>query len=465
MPVNGADANHKPSVAVIGAGLAGLSAAWLLSKQYDVTLYERHEKAGMGVFTSDYASNGINSRIDIPLRIFTPSYYPSLFALYQYLGIEMEASDHASVFQNLLPNNTVQSFFQYKNIRFLTFKFPILALNSVNKTGLALTIGQYRFFKTIHQDIKNQQALSNITFAEYLKTKSFNSQFIDSLLMPALAVTLTCDFDSVRQYPADLILQYLTCGVMQEGIVRAKLGVDGIVPKLTQGYQVKCAHEVLGIQSNNAQSDTVTPDQTPSNKPTLTLSIQNRTSNEVFQASFDHVIVASQADIAANILSASDGAFEQQAQLLKCIPMEMSSMVLHTDKSLVSNARHTSPVSYLLSDNESRAATTVDLTKAFSTYKHQQPVFQTWHPIKQPKAETVIAQADFSRPLVTLDSRKAVAKLQHLNIQSPVKICGSYMANRFPLLDAAVESSVAMARQMGVAIPWESVSTQSEITP
>jgi predicted NAD/FAD-binding protein len=263
----------------------------------------------------------------------------------------------------------------------------------------------------------------------------------------------------VRQYPADLILQYLTCGVMQEGIVRAKLGVDGIVPKLTQGYQVKCAHEVLGIQASNAKLH-----KSPSDKTTLTLSIQNRTSNEVFQARFDHVIVASQADIAANILSASDGAFEQQAQLLKRIPMEMSSMVLHTDKSLVSNANYSSPVSYLLSDNESRAATTVDLTKAFSTYKHQQPVFQTWHPIKQPKAETVIAQADFSRPLVTLDSRKAVAKLQYLNIQSPVKICGSYMANRFPLLDAAVESSVAMARQMGVAIPWESVSTQSEIT-
>ena len=448
MPVNGADANHKPSVAVIGAGLAGLSAAWLLSKQYDVTLYERHNKAGMGVFTSDYASNGINTRIDIPLRIFTPSYYPSLFALYQHLGIEMEASDHASAFQYLLPNNSIKAFFQYKNIRWLNFKFSVLAPNSVNKNGLALTIAQYRFFKAIHQDIKNHRDLSAMTFADYLKTKSFNAHFIEQLLLPALAVTLTCDFESVRQYPADLILEYLTCGVMKEGIVRAKLGVDGIVPKLTQGYKVNCGHEVLGIHTSDLASG----------KSSLMLSIEKRALGEVFQARFDHVIVASQADIAANILSASDGAFEQQAQLLKRIPMETSRMVLHTDKSLVSNAKHTSPVSYLLSDNESRAATTVDLTKAFSTYKHQQPVFQTWHPIKQPKADAVIAQADFSRPLVTLDSRKAVAKLQHLNVHSPIKICGSYMANRFPLLDAAVESSVAMARQMGVAIPWESVS-------
>jgi len=441
MPVNDACLESRPNVAVIGAGLAGLSAAWLLSKQYHVTLYERHEKAGMGVFTSDYSSNGIHSRIDIPLRIFTPNYYPSLFALYDYLDIEMEASDHAAVYQYLLPNQTIEPFFQYKNSKCLGFKFSFLALNTLNYKGLVLTLAQYRFFKTIQYDVKHSDDLSSITFSEYLGEKTFNPRFINEMLMPALAVTLTCDFESVGQYPADLILDYLTCGVMQEGIVRAKQGVDGIVPKLTQGYDVKCAHEVVSIQS---QQDTVL------------LTIKNNILDEQFEKAFDHVIVASQADIAANMLSFSAGAFDQQSALLKRIPMETSRMVLHTDTNLISNTKRASPESYLLADSESRAATTVDLTKAFSSYQDQQPVFQTWHPIKQPAPSSVIAQADFTRPLVTLDSREAVAELQALNTHSRVKICGSYMANRFPLLDAAVESSVTMARQMGVEIPWES---------
>jgi predicted NAD/FAD-binding protein len=440
MALNRVYVKAKPKVAVIGAGLAGLSAAWLLRKQYDVTLYERHESAGMGVFTADYASNGINTRIDIPLRIFTPSYYPSLFSLYRYLDIEMEQSNHASAFQYLTNSNQIKPFFEYKNIRFLNLKFSTLALNSFNKTGFTLAYYQYRFFKKIQKDIILREDLARITFKDYLAENEFNKQFIRDMLMPALAVTLTCNFDSVGQYPADLILDYLTCGVMQEGIVRAKQGVDGIVPKLTQGYDVKCAHEVTAVKS---QDDKVE------------LSIYDLHNKNQINKTFDHVIVASQADVAAKILSSIDGGYEKQATLLKCIPLEESTMILHTDTGLMSNVKSASPVSYLLSNVEPRAATTVDLTKAFSTYKRQQPVFQTWHPIKQPTKASVIAQAQFTRPLVTLDSRQAVAQLQALNQNSQVKICGSYMANRFPLLDAAVESSVAIARQMGVIIPWE----------
>ena len=447
MTANIESAEVKPRLAVIGAGLAGLSAAWFLSKQYDVTLYERHPTAGMGVFTADYHSNGLSTRIDIPLRIFTPSYYPSLFSLYEYLGIEMEASDHAGVFQYLSDKNVISPFFQYHNRQILGFRLSYLNRNSLTKTGLALTYQQWRFFKTIKKDfVKSRSYLAGITFREYVSSQQFSPQFIDHMLLPALAVTLTCDFESVGNYPADLILEYLTCGVMKQGIVRAKQGVDGIIPKITKGYRVKCCHEVIKVEQRAAS---------------VCVTVKDIQSNQLTINEFDQVVVACQADIAANILSLSDSPVQQQqAKLLASIPLEHSTMVLHTDSSLIFDAKQASPVSYLLSEDENRAATTVDLTKAFSTYKEQQPVFQTWHPIKQPAAESVISQAQFSRPLVTLASRESIQALQQLNKQSSVKICGSYMANRFPLLDAAVESSVAIAKELGVEVPWAASNSQ-----
>ena len=448
MTTNIESAEAKPRLAVIGAGLAGLSSAWLLSKQYSVTLYERHHSAGMGVYTADYHSNGLSTRIDIPLRIFTPSYYPSLFALYEYLGIEMETSDHAGVFQYLSDTHAISPFFQYHNRQVLGFSLSYLNRNSFTKTGLILAYEQWRFFKIIKKDfIKQRSHLADITFKEYLSGQAFSAQFIDHMLLPALAVTLTCDFESVGNYPADLILEYLTCGVMKQGIVRAKLGVDGIIPKITKGYQVKCSHEVLKVEQGMGA---------------VSVTVKDIASNQLTIDEFDQVVVACQADIAANILSQSDDALQQQqAKLLGAIPLEHSTMVLHTDTSLIFDAIKSSPVSYLLSEHENRAATTVDLTKAFSTYKNQQPVFQTWHPIKQPAPETIISQAQFSRPLVTLQSRQSIKQLQQLNKQSSVKICGSYMANRFPLLDAAVESSVAIAKQLGVNVPWETSSAMA----
>lgn len=438
-------ASAKPTVAVIGAGLAGLSAAWLLSQKYTVTLYERHDRAGMGVFTSDYYSNGLHTRIDVPLRIFTPGYYPNLFALYQHLNIEMEASDHAAQFQYLTTNNQLRTFFQYINARVLKSKFRCLAPNSLNSTGLFLALSHRYFFYRIKKDIVNSMdTLSRITFADYLSDRPFNEQFIEHMLMPALAATLTCDFDSVKRYPADLVLQYLTSGIMEKGIVRAKQGVDAIVPKLTGGYTVECGHELVSMQEV---------------KNTIKLTLRQLHTDQLVEKNFDKVVLASQADVAANILASSKHAIhQQQAKLLQRIPMETSSMVLHTDQELVSNAKHASPVSYVLAQDHNRGATTVDLTKAFSTYQTQQRVFQTWHPIKQPAKDTIICQAEFTRPLVTLDSREAVKQLQALNPCSAVKVCGSYMANRFPLLDAAVESSVNLARELGVMIPWENSS-------
>jgi hypothetical protein len=97
----------------------------------------------------------------------------------------------------------------------------------------------------------------------------------------------------------------------------------------------------------------------------------------------------------------------------------------------------------------------VDLSNAFSTYSQQAPVFQTWNTLTAPRPDTVINSADFTRPLVTLNSRESVAKLLEINKTSRIKICGSYMANKIPLLDAAVESSVKLARQFDCVIPWD----------
>lgn len=436
----------KPTLAVIGAGLAGLSAAWLMRHKYEVTLFERHPKAGMGVYTSDYESNGVRTRVDVPLRIFTPGYYPNLFSLYEHLGIEMESSDHSAAFQLLTDSQKIKPFFQYKNSQ--RFKFRYLCKNSLNLTGFKLVLGQRQFFKQIQSDMKqDKDAWSHISFGDYLAMSNFNPIFINRMLLPALAVTLTCDYESVKNYPADMILTYLTCGVMKQGIVRAKKGVDGIVPKLTKGYEVRCNESVQSVVETIQQGGTK-----------IKVTSENSKSGGVTDQYYDRVIIASQANIAATLLEANadSSCARQQGELLKEIPLETSSMVLHTDSDLVFDKEQCSPVSYLYAESERRAATTVDLTQAFSTYQQQDSIYQTWHPIVQPKTEKVLCQAEFTRPLVTLETRSIIQQLQLLNETSAIKICGSYMADKFPLLDAAVESSIQLARLLDADIPWES---------
>jgi len=430
-------------VAVIGAGLAGLSAAWLLKQKYHVTLFESHATPGMGVHTSDYHSGGLHTRIDVPLRIFTQGYYPQLFALYKHLGVEMESSDHCAVYQYLDAGKgqALTPFFQYKNKKLFNNKISYLHRNTLNAGGLSMLLGHYQFFRRAKRDFKdNRGALENINFGEYVKQNRFNKKYIARILLPALAVTCTCDYAGIMNYPADLILEYLTCGVMDQGIVRAKLGVDAIVPKLTQGYSVRCQQRIESVTDH--QDD----------KP-LKLTVRNLQDNSLTDHEFDVVVLATQADVAQKILSSQGDT--QQSKLLSNIPMQSSTMVLHTDTELVYDQQQASPVSYIVDKKLSRPSTSVDLSKAFSTYAQQAPVFQTWNVIKAPQPHKVINSSDFTRPLVTLNSRESVAQLLDINQSSRIKICGSYMANKIPLLDAAVESSVKLARQLNCDIPWD----------
>ncbi len=437
----------SPRIAVVGAGLAGLSAAWLLKQKYQVTLFESHKSPGMGVHTSDYHSNGLKTRIDIPLRIFTQGYYPELFALYQHLGIEMESSDHSSVYQSFDRNKRPNPFFQYGNQKFFNKEFSFLHKNSLNLSGLSMVLAHSRFYKQARIDFKeNRKNLACITFGQYLTQKKFNENFIKQLLMPALSVTCTCDYDDILNYPCDLILEYLTCGVMTQGIVRAKLGVDGIVPKLTQGYKVLCNEQVICVLDNSAHAQGIQ------------LTSKNLKTDKTNQHQFDYVIMATPANVTQKILSAHSSTL--QSTLLGDIPIQSSTMVLHTDTELVYDAKKAAPVSYIIDKTAQRPSTSVDLTKAFSTYKGQAPVYQTWNILKAPKQSEIISQADFSRPLVTLKSRQSVVQLLEHNHTSAIKICGSYMANKIPLLDAAVESSVKIARQLDCIIPWH-----KELTP
>ena len=59
-------------IAVVGSGIAGLSAAWSLSREHQVTVYERHLKPGMDAQSLDLSLGGVEARVDVPLRRVLP---------------------------------------------------------------------------------------------------------------------------------------------------------------------------------------------------------------------------------------------------------------------------------------------------------------------------------------------------------------------------------------------------------
>lgn len=421
----------RPRLAVIGTGIAGLTSAYLAKSKFDVTVYESQARAGMGAHVVDYVSNDIASRIDIPLRIFSPGYYQNLSALYDHIGVEMLTSDHAGAFAD----GQGDMILHYGNANLGPLHFSYLKGQSLfSGRAWKIALQSQHFFKRAERDAKTPQSFTAIDFGDYLEQIKAGKDFVETVLLPLLSVTCTCDYQTVKRYPADIMLEYLTCGVHKLGITSAAKGVDDIVPRLIQNVELRTNAKVQKVFKSDNQ-----------------LRVRTEDGDE---QSYHHVIIATQAQHAASMLSD----FNRRIEGLSKVPVEKSIMSVHTDSDLLPDSSVAlSPVTYHVPKSSERAEVSVDLTKAIARLSGQKSVFQTWNPMRNIAANRELARVQFTRPAVTLESRVAVAGLRNQN-QMPgnqLWLCGSYMTEKVPLLEAAVDSAIAVAEQLGVNIPWQ----------
>ncbi|MGK0247412.1 MAG: putative NAD/FAD-binding protein [Oleispira sp.] len=420
----------KPTLAVIGSGIAGLSAAWLLKDQYQVTLFERHAKPGMGAYAVDVGNNGHKVEIDIPLRVITAGYYHELFKLYQTLGVKIERTDHAGAFFT----HTGGDIFHYKNYHIGQRSFSFLnSPKRLSRTNLILGMAALKFFYEIKKI--NLALINELTFGEFLlEYPHAKPAFIDQVLLPMLSTICTCDYDSIKQYPAHIIIGYLACGVTDKGVWKATHGVADIVARMTQDYAIKTHSNIANISHTDGD-----------------INLQLATGEHY---SFDHVVIATQPQHASAMITE---AHPELADHLKQIKFATSEMVVHRDISIYPRPwQELSPVCYSVDKDQQRPMATVCLNKSMPSVKECLPVFQTWNPTTSIEPEKTLARVTFERPVMSFETLRHIKDIQGSmdNADNRIWFCGSYLGGGIPLLEAGVRSSLQVANKLGVKTPW-----------
>lgn len=85
-------------IAVVGSGVAGLSAAWLLSKQHDVTVLEQASCIGGHTNTRTMMLEDSPVSADTGFIVYNEATYPNLTALFKHLGVSTHASNKSFPF-------------------------------------------------------------------------------------------------------------------------------------------------------------------------------------------------------------------------------------------------------------------------------------------------------------------------------------------------------------------------------
>jgi hypothetical protein len=251
---NASSSLQRKHVAIVGSGIAGLTAAWVLSRdsRFTVTLIESEATLGMDAHSFDMSSvqsdgsAGSTQRLDMPLRVFSESYYPNLTRLYSAAGVTFCPEDYCGSFID----TDGTCLLKYNNFLIGQFSFPwIFPRFFFQRKSLAIAVEYFRFMVVARRHTKEGsvwlRALETMTFGEYLQRGAYSDAFVHKFIVlphlpPSLATSpflrdadpqvpvaraiCTCSAAAALAYPADIILAYL-CKRTLRGVRRAVQGI------------------------------------------------------------------------------------------------------------------------------------------------------------------------------------------------------------------------------------------------
>lgn len=117
------DTVPRKRIAVVGSGVAGLSAAFLLSRSHEVHIFEREDAVGMDA----HSLSAHGARMDIPLRVFSESYYPNLCSIYKLVGVKYALADYSFSCRQSSATSSSGAYFRYLNVFVRGMALPVPA--------------------------------------------------------------------------------------------------------------------------------------------------------------------------------------------------------------------------------------------------------------------------------------------------------------------------------------------------
>jgi len=409
-------------IAVIGTGIGGLAAAWHLGTRHRVTVYERLPSLGMAAHGLDLGEGVEARRIDVPLRVLYAAYYPKLTALYREAGIETEPVDYSASFGRLGGS----TYFRYRNLRIGGLSLPwVPGAQLLGADARRIVADLVRFYRGAARDLETGR-LEKETIGEYLERRDYSEAFRERFVLPTFAGSGTCSYASVRRYPADVVVGYLTRGVLLEGVHRTVRGADHVVERLAgRVARVRCGVAVEALCPGPDGVVVGTADGS--------------------REHYDHVVLATPAPQGLAMLTRPTPA---EVEALGAFRYERSRVLVHDDPGLAPARRADwSPVNFLLDEAADRPMATIWLNAVLPLPEGTGPLFQTWNPLREPEPGRVRVEAEFERPMVDRESAPAIDRIEALHAEPGrrVWLCGSYAKPGVPLLESAAASARAVA--------------------
>ena len=181
-------------IAVVGSGISGLAAAWLLEQQHEVTVFEAADHIGGHTHTVDVELEGMRFPVDTGFLVFNHRTYPNLTALFRTLKVETVASEMSFAVSLAEPA--------------LEWAGSNLATLFAQKRNLARP-GFWRMLQdTLRFNRDSAGALPDVTLGSYLAQEGYRAEFRDWYLLPMAAAIWSCPTQAMLDYPLTTFVRF-----------------------------------------------------------------------------------------------------------------------------------------------------------------------------------------------------------------------------------------------------------------
>lgn len=414
------------SVAVIGSGISGISATYLLKDRYRVTLFEKNNY--FGGHSNTYVVNEPNGAVsvDTGFIVFNPLTYPNLVAFFHELQISTFKTDMSfsvSLDKGRLEyaGTSLRQFFaQRKNLwspSFLKMGLDILKFNRLSST-------------IAYDDI------SKLTLDEYMSCYNLSESFKNNYLYPMTGAIWSTPVTDVGKFSAWSIIQFFkNHGLLQVTNHPAWQTVCGgsktYVQKALESSKIE-KHLNRPIQHVRSYKE----------KIEITFSDQSK-------RLFDHVVFATPAYVTAQLL---EGASQSIQGYLRSFAYTKNKAYLHRDHRFMPTLKNIwSSWNYFNTENN-----TVGVTYWMNRLQPlvtEENYFVTLNPLTAPMEELIETIVDYEHPLLDYQAINAQHQLNGIQGHQNLWFCGSYQGYGFH--EDGFVSGMRVANLLGVRASWQ----------
>jgi len=405
-------------IAIVGAGISGLGAAYLLARSHEVEIFERDPRPGGHVNT--IAHDGL--QLDTGFIVFNERNYPKLIRLFSELGVRSQPSEMS------FSVGCDRCALEWSGRR--PFAQP---LNAASPRFLAFLAEVSRWLRTARRALEDG-SYGDRTLLDFITERGYSRRFRDHFLVPLTSALWSTAPERALEFPAGYAIRFFhQHGMLGFGRFNWRTVAGGsraYVAELCERLRGRL-HVGLGVRELRRTLDGVV--------------VRTKDGEE---RQFDKIVVATHADQALRLLG---DASDHERRVLGAFGYTTNEAVLHSDASLLPR-RRAARASWNFARNDcgvsnSRPTITYYLNR-LQRLEAERDYCVTLNRGDEIAPETVIARMTYEHPVYTLESLAAQAELAALSGPRHTVYAGAHHGNGFH--EDGLASGVRAAALLGV---------------